>query len=150
LNEGVFPSIPSDIELVILEVMRLQTVIVLAVLTVACATQTIPRLSAADTFATHCASCHGPLGEGDGPVAGVIAVAVPNLRTLSQRNGGEFPADAVAAYIDGRNLPAAHGSRVMPVWGDYFDTAPTIVRGADGAEPRIEDLVTYLQELQYR
>jgi hypothetical protein len=38
----------------------------------------------------------------------------------------------------------------MPVWGDYFDTAPTIVRGADGAEPRIEDLVTYLQELQYR
>lgn len=37
----------------------------------------------------------------------------------------------------------------MPVWGEYFDTAPTIVRGAAGAESRIEGLVRYLQELQY-
>lgn len=121
-----------------------------AVLLAACATQTISPPSGMETFATHCASCHGPLGEGDGPVGAVMVVTVPNLRTLSQRNGGEFPAEAVAAYIDGRNMPAAHGDRMMPVWGAVFDSTTRLVSGAEGAEPRIEAIVTFLRELQYR
>ena len=40
-----------------------------------------------------------------------MTITVPNLRTLSMRNGGVFPADAVTAYIDGREQRAAHGSR---------------------------------------
>jgi mono/diheme cytochrome c family protein len=118
-------------------------------LVAACATQTMPPPPAADVFAAHCASCHGPLGEGDGPVAAAIAVTVPNLRTLSQRNGSQFPTDAVVAYIDGRNMPAAHGSRIMPVWGDVFDATARLVTGAEGAEPRIRAVVSYLQALQY-
>ena len=43
-------------------------------------------------FATHCAACHGIDGEGGGPVAGVMKITMPNLRTLAKRNGGVFPA----------------------------------------------------------
>ena len=98
----------------------------------------------AELFATHCAACHGDSAEGDGPTAAVMTIAVPNLRTLSMRNGGEFPADAVVAYIDGREERAAHGSREMPVWGDLLQA-----ENAAG-EPRIATLVAFLKGLQYR
>ena len=78
-----------------------------------------------------------------------MRVTVPNLRTLSQRNGGEFPAESVASYIDGRRLPAAHGDRLMPVWGAVFDSTAELIRGAEAAPPRIETVVTFLRELQY-
>lgn len=104
--------------------------------------------TAAETFATHCAACHGPQGEGDGPVAPTLAVSVPNLRTLSQRNGGQFPAAAVASYIDGRQMPLAHGTRVMPVWGDVFSATRELVPEAPDPAKRIEALVEYLRGLQ--
>lgn len=116
----------------------------------ACASQGIKPPSGAETFATHCASCHGPQGEGDGPVAAVMVVTVPNLRTLSQRNGGEFPTEAVASYIDGRDLPDAHGARTMPVWGDVFDATSRLVPGAEAAEARIDRVIGFLRQLQYR
>src|SRR3954447_7798993 len=47
-------------------------------------------------FATHCAACHGVDGEGGGPVASVMNVSMPNLRTLAKRNGGVFPAEPVS------------------------------------------------------
>src|SRR5690606_25499634 len=46
-------------------------------------------------YYNHCASCHGASAEGDGPVASVMQVTVPNLRNLAARNGGRFPAEAV-------------------------------------------------------
>jgi len=98
---------------------------------------------------THCASCHGRLGEGDGPMVEVIRVNVPNLRQLSERNGGAFPADAIAGYIDGRNLPASHGDRIMPVWGDVFDTTSSILADAQAAEDRIDGIVDWLRSIQY-
>jgi mono/diheme cytochrome c family protein len=101
------------------------------------------------TFNTHCAACHGPLGEGDGPTAATLSVTVPNLRSLSQRNGGEFPTDAVASYIDGRSFPAAHGTREMPVWGPVFSATQRLVTGAESPQQRIEDVIAYLRELQY-
>jgi mono/diheme cytochrome c family protein len=97
-------------------------------------------------YAMHCAGCHGPGGEGDGPLAG--ASPVPNLRTLQMRNGNVFPADAVTAYIDGRTLPAAHAERLMPIWGEVFQAETRadkkIVRG------RIAAIVGFIAELQYR
>jgi mono/diheme cytochrome c family protein len=105
--------------------------------------------SGADVYFNHCAACHGADAEGSGPVAASMRVTVPNLRQLAQRNGGEFPAEAVAAYIDGRETPAAHGDRQMPVWGEVFrgpeqGTAQRTVRR------RIAALVEYLRTLQYR
>ncbi len=93
----------------------------------------------AELFAQHCSSCHGRLGEGDGPVAAVMTINVPDLRSLRQRSDGSFPRDSVIAYIDGRNLPVAHGDRYMPIWGEVF--AET--------EARIEALTDFLAEIQY-
>lgn len=104
---------------------------------------------AEQTFVTHCASCHGVLGEGDGPMVQVMRVNVPNLRQLAQRNAGVFPADTIAGYIDGRNLPASHGDRVMPVWGDVFDTTSEFLADAEAAQERIDGIVEYLRDIQY-
>ncbi len=98
-------------------------------------------------FLTHCASCHGADGEGGGPVAAALAVSIPNLRTLTQRNHGEFPAQAVMEYIDGRKSPAAHGDRAMPVWGEVFRESEG---GGDAqAAARIAALVAFIRSLQY-
>ena len=107
------------------------------------------RASGADLFMSHCAACHGVDGEGGGPVATVLQGTVPNLRALTMRNGGTFPTAAVTAYIDGRELTAAHGDRQMPIWGAVFrgpeqGTANRTVRA------RIKALVTFIRELQYR
>jgi mono/diheme cytochrome c family protein len=119
-------------------------------LLVGCSPEPVRPVSGAETFATHCASCHGPRAEGDGPVAATINVTVPNLRTLSQRNRGQFPTDAVASYIDGRSLPTAHGTRAMPVWGGVFDTTGRLIEGAGNAKQRIDDVIDYLRGLQVR
>jgi mono/diheme cytochrome c family protein len=100
-------------------------------------------------FLTHCATCHGAEGEGGGPVASAMSIAVPNLRTIAMRNGGMFPADDVAAYIDGREQRAAHGSRTMPVWGDFLGV--TEAKSADeSVRTRIAALVSFIEKLQYR
>ena len=101
-------------------------------------------------FARYCASCHGPRGEGDGPVAAAMVVAVPNLRTLRSRSNGNFPRESVMRYIDGRDLPAAHGDRVMPVWGATFaESADDDTQSPeDIASRRIAAITTFIEELQ--
>ena len=112
-----------------------------------------PAFAAEDTGArlyfNHCAACHGDDGEGTGPVASSMRVAVPNLRALAQRNGGVFPMDAVTAYVDGRGVVGAHGDRQMPIWGDVFrgpeqGTAQRTVRR------RIAAVVEFISMLQYQ
>jgi mono/diheme cytochrome c family protein len=100
-------------------------------------------------YFNHCAACHGDEGEGTGPVAASMRVTVPNLRSLAERNGGKFPVDAVRAYVDGRNMPAAHGDRVMPIWGDVFLGAD---QSADDrtVRRRIAAVVEFISTLQYR
>jgi len=99
-------------------------------------------------YFNHCAACHGEDGEGGGPVAATMHIAVPNLRSLAMRNGGVFPAEVVTTYIDGRETRAAHGERQMPIWGDVF-------RGAEQATAkrtvlrRIDALVDFISMLQY-
>lgn len=98
-------------------------------------------------FLNHCAACHGDDAEGTGPVAAAMRVTVPNLRSIAMRNGGTFPAEAVAAYIDGREIPAAHGDRQMPIWGDVFAPSGTSQRTL---RRRIAALVEFIEEVQYR
>ena len=43
-----------------------------------------------------------------------------DLPRIAQRYGGRFPAAEMAAYIDGRTVVPAHGSREMPIWGERF------------------------------
>jgi mono/diheme cytochrome c family protein len=68
----------------------------------------------------HCAVCHGVTGKGDGPYAGIIETKMPDLTVLSKRNNGVFPVDRVYATIDGAATLKAHGTRVMPIWGQRY------------------------------
>ena len=67
-----------------------------------------------------CAVCHGPAGKGDGPYAGVLKMPVPDITTISKRNGGVFPLARVQEIIDGRQALKAHGPRDMPIWGNKY------------------------------
>ena len=92
----------------------------------------------------YCASCHGPTGAGDGPIAPALKYGMQDLRTLEQRKG-VFPHDWLREIIDGRTLRAVHGTREMPVWGWQFYLA-------EGSEEpvaaRIDALVEHLRSIQ--
>jgi len=99
-----------------------------------------------------CMACHGLEGRGDGPDAGQLDVRPADLTQIARRNGGTFPADGLALYIDGRAMVGAHGPREMPVWGDRYRAAvPGEDEGAEAeriARERIEALVLYIETLQ--
>ena len=74
-------------------------------------------------FESHCAICHGLNGTGLPAEPGMTFLTknIPNLTTLSNRNGGVFPFTRVYETIDGRNEVQAHGTtRDMPIWGREF------------------------------
>ena len=76
--------------------------------------------SGEELYNQFCASCHGIKGQGDGPVSKSLRVEVPDLTLLARRHRGSFPREQVEKIIDGRFLITAHGTRVMPVWGERF------------------------------
>jgi mono/diheme cytochrome c family protein len=99
-------------------------------------------------YLQHCAVCHGPKGEGNGPMAKVLTTPPANLRLLSERYGNPLPAGQIASFIDGRADVAAHGPRDMPVWGSSaWEKQPS--RSEPGQiTPAIASLVAYLQSIQ--
>lgn len=109
----------------------------------------LPDLSGEELFERFCASCHGFEARGDGPVAGSLNVAVPDLTRLSERRGGRFPAQEVRETIDGRSLIRAHGTRAMPVWGYelWMEQGADITAEAE-ARSLIARLVQYLESIQ--
>lgn len=72
-------------------------------------------------FRNSCALCHGADGKGGG-VNDLLKKAPPDLTLLAKKNGGKFPAERVAAMIDGREIVKAHGERDMPAWGNRYST----------------------------
>ena len=104
-------------------------------------------------FHLYCAGCHGETGIGDGPIIDTLEKRPADLTTLSQRNGGVFPRERVLRIVDGREEVKQHGSRDMPVWGEWFKLeASDGLGGAQGNEKqvrlRIEKMVDYLETLQ--
>ena len=73
-----------------------------------------------DLFQEHCVSCHGPGGKGDGPLAPELEKPVPDLTMLTSRFNGVYPAEYVLGTIDGRQEFLAHGTRMMPIWGNIW------------------------------
>jgi mono/diheme cytochrome c family protein len=104
-------------------------------------------LDGARIFRNYCAACHGADGQGDGPVAPALKTKVPRLSTLAQRNGGIFPAARVRRIIAGDNVPAAHGSREMPIWGPIFHQ---IEYDQDLGYVRLQNVTEYLNTLQQK
>src|SRR5690606_12425299 len=62
----------------------------------------------------YCESCHGESGRGDGPEAATLPIPPADLGRLAAENGGRYPADRVAAAIDGRGGNVAHLELGLP------------------------------------
>jgi mono/diheme cytochrome c family protein len=106
-------------------------------------------LSGSELYHRFCASCHGTRGEGDGPVAGSLKIAVPDLTRIAERHRGEFPDNWVYRVIDGQERLFAHGSRDMPVWGiELWREQGADVRAGAKTQAVIDRLVDYLRSLQ--
>jgi mono/diheme cytochrome c family protein len=99
-------------------------------------------------YRTYCATCHGPSGRGDGPMADQLRTPPADLTGFAARNGGVFPNERLRAVIDGRGI-RAHGIGEMPVWGDAFRSAPEGLSARD-ALARIDAIVNYLRSIQGR
>jgi mono/diheme cytochrome c family protein len=100
-------------------------------------------------FRTHCASCHGPDGKGEGPMAANLRFQPPDLTLIAKRSGGSFPAERVRRIVDGRDPLKGHGGSDMPIWGDAFKDADTGYDEAQ-AKARVQSVVDYLKKIQAR
>jgi len=102
-------------------------------------------------YISACAACHGESGVGDGPLAELMTVPVPNLTTLAQANDGVFPMLDVIHVIDGRTGVRGHGYP-MPVWGARFKGEVVEEMGEYGAEMvvrgRVLSIAYYLESIQ--
>jgi mono/diheme cytochrome c family protein len=105
--------------------------------------------SGQELFAEHCAQCHGEGGKGDGPMAAMLKVAPADLTAISARAGGTFPAPRVADTIRYGGSIAAHGSRVMPIWGQVFNDEGGRGKGGNAYSRRaVIELLHYLETIQ--
>jgi mono/diheme cytochrome c family protein len=104
-----------------------------------------------ETYLQFCAACHGIEARGNGPMAPILLLQPPNLRTLTARYDGVFPVVRVVTRIDGRDPLVAHGSP-MPVYGDFFEGDDTAMKAETGqpimTSRAIVDLVAYLEGVQ--
>jgi mono/diheme cytochrome c family protein len=105
--------------------------------------------SGVELYHRFCESCHGRTGEGNGPVSGSFAVALPDLRRIALRHGGKFPENWVYRVVDGREALVSHGPRDMPVWGVelWREQGADVTAGAKTRDA-IARLVEYLRDLQ--
>jgi mono/diheme cytochrome c family protein len=102
----------------------------------------------AGLYRQYCAVCHGPHGEGDGPLTDVLRVKPTDLTKLGRKSPGKFPELRVMNIIRGDPDVPAHGNRQMPMWGRVFldDSGghPDIV------QIRIYAVLKYIEEIQVK
>jgi mono/diheme cytochrome c family protein len=115
---------------------------VLLIVSRAGAQVTNPDEEARTLFLTHCASCHGQDGKGNGVVAAAMKIPPADLTQISKRHGGQFPYDEVRNIIAGLKLETVHGVRAMPVWGRAFAQMEPTEHG------RLNLLLMYLNSIQ--
>ncbi len=109
-------------------------------------------------YLSSCSPCHGPTGDGRGPLAKSLNTKVPALNNLAERYSGlYFPERFLIEVIDGRRNVGSHVKREMPIWSRRFG----MMRGAPGsggsdaandaaARQKIEALVEYIRSFQIR
>ena len=107
-----------------------------------------PGTDGAKLFSGHCASCHGAVGTGNGPMGTRLRQPPPDLTLFAERNGGVFPSERVGRIIDGRDVPS-HRDREMPVWGNAFRSTPAGL-SPEEVRARIAAIVLFLDAIQRR
>ena len=96
-------------------------------------------------YRTHCASCHGPTGRGDGPAASTFQRPMADLATLTVRAGSEFPRNEVMRVLSGEKTTRGHTPGDMPDWSRILKA----LEGDDRtARRQIDALVNYLESIQ--
>jgi mono/diheme cytochrome c family protein len=105
--------------------------------------------SGEEIYGRFCASCHGDMAHGDGPVARSLGVMVPDLTKITQRYGN-FPTNLIRDTIDGRGARIdAHGTRTMPVWGyEFYVEEGGDVTAQQEMRKTIAKVVAYLRSIQ--
>ncbi|MEX5727255.1 mono/diheme cytochrome c family protein [Rhodovulum iodosum] len=108
-------------------------------------------VSGVTLFRQNCATCHGLDARGNGPMAGVLSVAVPDLTGLAAAAGGAFPMAEVVAVIDGRRAFPAHGGP-MPIFGFTLSGEMVVLTPPAGGEiatsQEIAALAQWLESVQ--
>lgn len=122
--------------------------------------QAAPVAAASDSarldFLALCADCHNPDAKGNGPLAKNLKKIPPDLTRIRERAHGVFDEKAVYDWILGLKMTQAHGTREMPIWGDWLMDEEvedsTSLDAAEAAEKevhrRIMAIVKYLETLQ--
>ncbi len=103
-----------------------------------------PMTSASDgaqMFQAYCAACHGKAGKGDGPAASALKTKPADLTQLTKTHPGGWSQKDFEDRLQGTNMPAAHGSGPMPVWGPVF-------RALGNDQLRMYNLKKYVDSLQ--
>ena len=105
-----------------------------------------------EEYQKSCAICHGMNARGKSEYASVLKVAPTDLTQIKKNNNGVFSYSKLYRIIDGREEISSHGSRVMPIWGDRYNSdnwlnmsprfSETFARG------QIFELLLYLESIQ--
>jgi mono/diheme cytochrome c family protein len=99
-------------------------------------------------FNSYCAACHGKDAKGNGPAAAALKVPPPDLTTLSQHQGGKYPAAHVESVLRfGAETYPAHGTKEMPIWGPLLGSISGGIN-APQVTQRIYNLNQYIESLQ--
>lgn len=100
-----------------------------------------------------CAACHGDAAQGDGPMAPMLTLPVPDLTRIAARNGGTFPWLRIVHTVDGRTGLAAHGGP-MPIFGALMRGDSAAADAPDGTpvitSARVLAVVDWLQSIQVK
>jgi mono/diheme cytochrome c family protein len=100
-------------------------------------------------YVSYCGACHGAQGRGNGPAAKALKTPPPDLTALTKSNHGVFPEMHVYTIIRGDDaMPAAHGEKDMPVWGNLFMAQCGVNPSDAEVHQRIGNLTKYVESLQ--
>ncbi|WP_299359490.1 c-type cytochrome [uncultured Paracoccus sp.] len=101
-------------------------------------------------YAQFCASCHGPGGKGDGPLAAGLTPRPTDLTQLSRANGGVYPRLQVMNRIDGYTMGKSDSP--MPQFGEMLQGRTVMFDAGDGIETptpwRLVALQKHVETLQ--
>lgn len=104
------------------------------------------EVEGAPLYHAYCATCHGPVGKGNGPAAPALKTPPPDLTVLAKNNNGRFPDLKVMHILENGMDLSAHGSKDMPIWGPIFRSmGPDYV-----GHMRQVNLTHYLQSIQVK
>lgn len=85
-------------------------------------------LTGRELFRRHFATCHGLSADGDGPMAAVLAIGVPNLTMLATGHGGLVPMKHALWVIDGGTELRSGGGTVIETVSDVAKIAEWLER----------------------